>query len=85
MKTIKFELQGTNEFGWFTTERKAKTEAPEWDLETIFRDCLKSLPKRLNNWESLSFETSEEKVEVRKDWLEETDWDFSMSHEVELI
>ena len=47
--------------------------------EETFQETLKVIPKKvLKTWESMEFEN----IEVRKDWLLETDFDFTKSHQV---
>lgn len=85
MKTIEFTVDGTNEFGWFTTKRKCRVES-NFNNEDIFISCWKSLPKRLDKaWESISFVNEEERITVCRHWLKATTFDFSQSHKTELI
>ena len=84
MRTVIFKVSASNELGFFNLERKAKTEAISNDFETIFKDALNSLPKRISNtWESISFVEDNKEVEVQKHWLVETDWDFNESHTIQ--
>jgi len=41
--TLQFTLEGTNEFGWFTTTRKCTIELNSSN-EDIFLSCWRSLP-----------------------------------------
>jgi len=85
MKTIEFTVDGTNTFGWFTTNRKCRIDST-LNNEDIFLSCWKSLPKRLEIvWESISFVNEGETIEVCKHWLKETDFDFNQSHETEIV
>jgi len=51
------------------------------DKETTFKNICKSFNKTLNkNWNSIEFEFEGETILVCKHWLEETDFNFDLSH-----
>ena len=95
MKSIEFTIDGTNEFGWFTSTKTVLLRTPKninfllaskLSNEEIFKFCWGSLSKRLDKgWESISFINEGEKIEVFRHWLIETDFDFSQSHETEIV
>ena len=78
MKTKKIivKVSWHTEFSFVTTEFKVE---PKNTQEETFQETLKVIPKKvLKTWESMEFEN----IEVRKDWLLETDFDFTKSHQV---
>lgn len=75
-KKITAKVSWHNPFGFVTTDVKAH---PKDTPEETFREILNVLPKKVSKtWESISFDN----LEVRKDWLIETDFDFSKSHQI---
>lgn len=51
--------------------------------EDTFRGIWKSFPKNLDeNWESIEFDFKEERIQVCRHWLIETDFDFELSHQI---
>ncbi len=78
MKTKKIivKVSWHTEFSFVTTDFKVE---PKNTQEETFQETLKVIPKKvLKTWESMEFEN----IEVRKDWLLETDFDFTKSHQV---
>ena len=72
MKTrkIPIKISWHTEFSFVSTNFKVE---PKPTQEDTFQEILKIIPKKvLKTWESISFEN----IEVRKDWLLETDFDF---------
>lgn len=54
------------------------------DKETTFRNIWKSLNKNLDkNWQSIKFEFENEIILVCKHWLEETNFNFDLSHQIQ--
>ena len=54
------------------------------DIEETFKKILNSLPKKvLKCWEVITFFHTNSKYEVRKDWLEETNYNFWQSVEID--
>ncbi len=93
MRTIEFTIDGTNEFGWFTSTKTVLLRKPRnpFDFllasslsnEEVFRFCWKTLSKRLDKgWESISFVNEGETIEVFRHLLIETNFDFSQSHTI---
>jgi hypothetical protein len=79
-KMINFEVDFRTEFGAAHEERKAKESD---SLEKQFNECLNSLPKWiLKTWEAIEFFSGEEKIQVCKRWLDETNNDFENSHQI---
>lgn len=77
MKKIEFTVLTGNEFGLANIKRKAQLG---FSMEDTFRNCLKSLPKRISKgWHSIEFEFEGRTVDVSKHHLIETDWDFQQS------
>ena len=74
---INFETFGTNEFGIINPTRKAHLGDT---IEQTFKNCLNSLPKHISKgWETITFDFENETIEVVKQWLIETDWNFNSS------
>lgn len=74
-KKITAKIYWHNEFGFITTDFKVQ---PKETKEDTFKEILNTIPKKtLKTWESISFED----IEVRKDWLIETNFDFSKSYQ----
>ena len=95
MKSIEFTIEGTNEWGWFTSTRTVLLRAPRnpFDFllasslsnEEVFRFCWKTLSKRLEllkGWESISFVNEGETIKIFRHLLIETNFDFSQSHTI---
>lgn len=80
IKLWSFDVNYRTEFGGFPKEtRKAIFKN---DVEEFFKEILNCLPKRiLKTWESIEFTFNNNRYEIRKDWLEETNYDFQKSHQ----
>ena len=80
MKT-QFAIMLTTEFGIGRDKRQVTTQE---NAEETFRLMLNNLPKRiLKFWVSMEFEFAGQLIDVSKEHLIETDWDFSKSISVE--
>lgn len=80
MKT-QFNIMLTTEFGIGRDKRQVTTQQ---NAEETFRLMLNKLPKRIGkSWFSMEFEFNGQLIDVSKDHLIETNWDFSNSITVE--
>lgn len=75
MKKITAKISWHTKIGFTITDFKVN---PKESQEDTFKEILKTLPNKiLKTWESISFDN----IEVRKDWLLETNFDFNRSFE----
>ncbi len=76
--TINFKIPEFNSIG--SKEVKFKQQDT---CEETFREIWKSLNKTLDkNWESIEFEFNNQSILVCRHWLQETDFNFSQSHQI---
>lgn len=82
MKTAKttFVVNFTTEFGCAIKNMDCTTGE---NAEETFKNALNKLPKDISKtWESIEFHFEGDEISVGKEWLHETNFDFSKSHTV---
>lgn len=81
MKRIEFTVDFRTKFGFATDKRKC--HVVEGDAEGTFKNALKALPKWiLKTWDVITFEMNDKEIAVMKHHLEETNFDFWNSVDV---
>ena len=79
MKTLFTTSYVIKEFNSFVDDKDRKCETGLTPEET-FKNCLKTLPKRiLKTWSKVSFNQDGYNYSVQKHWLVETNYDFHNS------
>ena len=79
-KRISFVVDFTTEFGAAVTTLKVRKCDT---MKSQFEAALLVLPKWIfKTWEAITFEFGEQKIEVCKRWLDETENDFEKSFQI---